>query len=199
MSCGLLTVSGLSHAWSGKLPSRGDFLEGGAHRSLLAWMTDWASEGMVAIRAGGGPAADGFLTSPIQRFVGSSGSLAKDAMIGVLGPGMDRGGRLYPFAIAVGLGPATEPAATWTANAPWFDRAETIYFDCLRPDFDPATLDAILPELEDPPPETVPGDAPGGAVFAPLGGDVSRSDGPPSFESLFASAMAETASGNVAH
>lgn len=179
-------------AWSGKLPSRGDFLEGG-DRALLGWMQDWAAEGMVAIRDGGGPAADAFLTAPIQRFVGARDSLAPDAVIGVLGPGMDRAGRLYPFAMACRLDSETDARDTWMANAAWFECAEELYLGCLVPGFDPDQLGTEMEGLENPAPAPPAGGEAGLAAFGIKGAEVTVTQGCPSFAAIFGPSLAGSA------
>jgi type VI secretion system protein ImpM len=188
----VLTMAAADHAWSGKLPCRGDFLEGG-DRELLTWMQDWAAEGMVAIRQGGGPAADAFMTVPIQRFVGTKLSLTADALIGVLGPGMDRAGRLYPFALARRLQGDAGAQHTWMGNDAWFARAEAVYLTCLAADFDPDRLDGLMEDLQSPAPEPVAGGETGQVAFGVMGGSVRVTEGCPPFASIFGPSPTRTA------
>ena len=133
--------------WSGKLPCRGDFIEGGARLDLFDWFAGWASEGAAAVRAGGGALADAFLTAPLVRFAAAPGVVGRPAALGVLGPGMDRAGRLYPFLIAAELAEAQASGPDLQANAEWFDKAEAAFLDFLAPDFDAALIAERLADL----------------------------------------------------
>ena len=158
-----MTQTEATFGWSGKLPCRGDFIEGGARLDLFGWFADWASEGAARVRAGGGPMADAFLTAPLVRFVAAAGVLGSRAALGVLGPGMDRAGRLYPFLIASEPGEIGAPEPGLQANTRWFDEAEAAFLDFLAPDFDAALIAERLADL--PEPQAVP-DSAGGAGLA---------------------------------
>ena len=164
--------------WTGKLPCRGDFVTGGARLQMFAWFDAWASEGMVAVRDGGGPAADAFLTSDLQRLAASRGVLGAAPVLAVVGPGMDRAARLYPFVLGTELTDDIAPKETLEANSAWFDEIEDVFLQALAPDFQPDRLAQLVASL--PPPTLVPAevqgrvlahgilDSPPEAVGAPL-------------------------------
>ena len=158
-----MTPADMRVGWTGKLPCRGDFIEGGVPLALSGWFADWASRGAATVRAGGGPAADAFLTAPLVRFAAAPGALGGPAAIGVLGPGMDRSGRLYPFLIAAEPDGPGAAKLSLAANAHWFDAAEAAFLDFLAPDFDAAEIGPRLEAL--PAPRGVPDD-PGTAKIA---------------------------------
>lgn len=133
--------------WTGKLPCRGDFVRGGAQLDVFEWFERWASHGMVAIRDGGGPAADAFLTSDLRRVAASSGLLSRSAVMAVIGPGMDRAARLYPFMLALEVPDDIAPAETLEACRDWYEHSEELFLAALAPDFDLASLGVMVDAL----------------------------------------------------
>ena len=136
--------------WHGKLPSAGDFVTGGKAVDLTAGMERWFFKGMAAIRAGGGPVIDAFLTAPLFRFATARDIFGARAGIGVIGPGMDRSGRIYPFAIFLECSVPLDPALTLSGSHAWFRAAERIFLSALDPGFHPARFDATLADLPEP-------------------------------------------------
>lgn len=117
---------------------------------MAAWFADWASEGMVDVRAGGGPAADAFLTADLQRFAAAAGVLSPRSALGVMGPGMDSTGRLYPFLIACEPAVTLCPERTLDANDSWFEAVESAYLAALASDFDLSVLGTLLAGIAEP-------------------------------------------------
>lgn len=187
-----------SLGWSGKLPCRGDFIEGGARLPVFKWIADWASAGMVAIRRGGGPATDRFLTAPLTSFATSAGAMGPEAALGVIGPGMDRTGRLYPFSIAAACPGDIDAGETLRANTDWLTELEEIFLGCLAPDFDPARLEGMTEALAVSPPALVPADGtPAGTAVRQDGQQPVLSPRPPDFAVLFGPEPVTGAPANV--
>lgn len=170
--------------WTGKLPCRGDFVSGGARLEVFDWFERWASHGMVAVRAGGGPAADAFLTSDLRRVAASSGLLGSSAVMAVIGPGMDRAARLYPFMLALETTVDIAPAESLLACRRWYENAEELFLSALAPDFELARFEAMVEALPSPSPVPPAGL---GRVFAHqvLGGAPIEEGAAPEVEALF--------------
>jgi len=173
--------------WHGKLPSRGDFVSGGARSALLEGWRAWTVSSLKAVVSGGAAAMNAFLTAPLWRFACLPGFFAPSGGIGVIGPGADRLGRLFPFAVAAEMAELNDPARALAAAGEWFSTVEPAILAALKPDFDPVGLGALLvrpPALE---PMPMPAGAPR-AVFVAQGRVRRRlcADGQPT-EALFAS------------
>lgn len=94
-------------AWWGKLPSQGDFVGRRLPHALTSRWDEWLRNGMDQLRS---DAAEGwatrFVQSPLWFFM-CPAAIMGQPMIGVIGPSVDRIGRLFPLAImATAEGPA---------------------------------------------------------------------------------------------
>ncbi|MFK7944427.1 MAG: type VI secretion system-associated protein TagF [Paracoccaceae bacterium] len=179
---------GIRIGWTGKLPCRGDFVTGGARLPVFSWFDAWAAEGMVAVRDAGGPAADAFLTSDLLRVVAAAGTLGPAPVLAVIGPGMDRAARLYPFMIAAELSDNVHPGETIQTASTWFEEAEEVFLNALAPDFEPDMLSGLiagLPEL------SLPSGPGTGMAYGPLGATPVVSTAPPRLTMLFGGATKE--------
>lgn len=125
--------------WHGKLPCRGDFLTGGAPLVLIEGWRAWALAGVSTLAGAPEPARAAFLTAPLWRFAVTPGVFASAGGVGVMGPGADRAGRLFPFVIVVEAGIA-DPEAALEAAEDWLDAVEAGYLRALDPGCDPAGL-----------------------------------------------------------
>ena len=105
--------------WFGKVPALGDFVSRRMDPGLRDEFDTWLSSGMAAGASVCGEAwRDLYLAFPIWRFVRIDSSPHRRAWIGLLAPGADRVGRLYPVVIAIPTAPDT------TAGEP-LDRIDT--------------------------------------------------------------------------
>lgn len=138
-----LTPAAPRAGWHGKLPCRGDFLGGGAQGRLIEGWRDWALTGLAMVRAGGEAARDAFLIAPVWRFAARSGVFGPVAGYGLIAPGADAGGRLFPVLAAVET-PIADPDATLDAVGPWLDAAEAAILAALDPAAEPDALTAAL-------------------------------------------------------
>lgn len=86
-------------SWWGKLPSQGDFVGRRLPHVLARRWDEWLRNGMDQLRMeGGADWAQRFVQSPPWFFMCPQ-SVMGVAMVGVLGPSVDRIGRLFPLAI----------------------------------------------------------------------------------------------------
>ena len=132
-----------AYGWTGKLPAHSDFITGGAYSPFLAGIRAWFSQGMAAARAQG-LNLDAFLTTPFARLVASPVAFGGLGGLALFGPGMDRVGRAFPFALVVETGKA--PIARSSLEDTVFDAMETAFLEAL----DPARGDAALGKLSAP-------------------------------------------------
>lgn len=184
-----MTARAALAGWHGKLPCRPDFVGGGAQGRLVEGWRRWALEGLAAIRAGGDAARDAFLIAPIWRFAARA-PLFGTAGYGLIAPGADSGGRLFPVIAAVET-PVADPDEALNAAAAWLDRAE----EALRAALDPAAApDALTAALANPP--AAPGGGGGGggggedAAFAAGAQAARRGARGPASPALFATLFA---------
>lgn len=94
--------------WFGKLPAIGDFLRHELPDDFVAPWDDWLRQGMAAgAQRAGDDWQDTFLRFPVWHFL-RKGTAAGTPCIwsGLLVPGADRVGRLFPFTVAF---PVPEP------------------------------------------------------------------------------------------
>lgn len=130
--------------WHGKLPSRGDFVSGGARSALIEGWRAWAATGIAAFLAGGPSLRNVFLIAPIWRFACARGFFASTAGIGVISPGTDRLGRLFPFLVAAEWPELPDPEGALATAEPWFAATEPVVLAALDPRFDPGVLEQRL-------------------------------------------------------
>jgi type VI secretion system ImpM family protein len=125
---------------------------------LIEGWRDWALTGMAGVRTGGDAARDAFLTSPLWRFAVPAGVFGAGGGVGVMGPGADATGRLFPVLVAAAA-PVGDPDAALASAAPWCARVEARLLSAFDPDYDLAGfgaglgapgLDAAPPAREDP-------------------------------------------------
>ncbi|SEA47070.1 type VI secretion system-associated protein TagF [Rubrimonas cliftonensis] len=142
------SAPGSGAGWVAKLPARGDFVGGGRPGPLIESLRAWAEEGLAAVRAGGGPARDAFLTAPLWRLGLTEGAVPGAPGVAVIGPGMDGAGRLFPILVALPGGAPSQagdlPARLLAARAGWCDAVEDAALAALAPDADPAVFDAAV-------------------------------------------------------
>lgn len=157
--------------WHGKLPSRGDFVSGGARSALIEGWRIWAATGIAAFLAGEPGAGNVFLVAPVWRFACVPGFFAPSAGIGVMSPGTDRLGRLFPFIVAAELAELPDPECALATAEPWFAAIEPVVLSALDPGFDPVLLEQRLSR-----PDTLEPMTPSGKRLS----DEARYDGHPS-------------------
>lgn len=90
--------------WFGKLPAAGDFLCRRLPDEFREPWDRWLSAGMLGAKAALGDRWDErFLSFPVWRFLWNTAQSSQPVWTGVLLPGVDRVGRLFPLTIAMPL------------------------------------------------------------------------------------------------
>ncbi len=90
--------------WYGKLPAAGDFLNRRLPDEFREPWDRWLSQGMISAKAELGEQWEStFLSFPVWRFLWNTAQTAEPIWLGVLLPGVDRVGRLFPLTVAVPL------------------------------------------------------------------------------------------------
>ncbi len=125
----------------GKLPQLGDFVNRRLPADLIEPWDQWLQGSLAASQAQLGDAwLDRYLTSPLWRFVLSSGVAGQGVWAGVLMPSVDRVGRYFPLTLACGLPGGTNLFEVLGA-ATWFEQAETLVLSVLADPFSLETFD----------------------------------------------------------
>lgn len=90
--------------WYGKLPAAGDFLIRRLPLEFREPWDRWLSQGMLSASAQLGEQWESsFLSFPVWRFLWNTAQTAEPIWLGVLLPGVDRVGRLFPLTVAMPL------------------------------------------------------------------------------------------------
>lgn len=116
----------------GKLPMHGDFI----HRNLPSiFITTW-DEWLQHYVAGskehlGDDWLDIYLTSPIWRFVLSSGVINELHWAGIMMPSVDQVGRYYPFSIVTPISAELNPLEFISLESAWFEKMEELSLQAL--------------------------------------------------------------------
>lgn len=85
----------------GKIPAHGDFIDRNLSRSFIQVWDDWLQRSVACSQEQlGGQWLDIYLTSPIWRFVTSTGAVDNQCWAGILVPSVDSVGRYFPLTIA---------------------------------------------------------------------------------------------------
>lgn len=135
--------------WYGKVPARGDFVARRCPAPFRAPWDAWLAQGMLAgERAFGERWSDTFLAFPVWRFVGTAGA-PPAWWAGLLAPGADQVGRLFPLTIVRPLAADPDGLPPFEALDRWMDTLEAALYALLDDDdvdaFDRALV-AAAPE-----------------------------------------------------
>jgi type VI secretion system protein ImpM len=141
--------------WHGKLPSLGDFASRRLPHEFVEVWDGWLAAGLSALReAGPDQWLDGYLASPIWRFLimpgALSGSSGQQGWTGVLMPSVDRAGRYFPFTVAWPLARLPGSAEGFTALHRWLRQLDDLAADALQDDWTVPQLEAELERLHPP-------------------------------------------------
>lgn len=116
----------------GKIPARGDFLRRNLPGAFVEPWDDWLQRAISTSKEELGEAwLDGYLTSPIWRFVLAEGVCGEAAVAGVLMPSVDSVQRYFPLTIAALLPAGAAPFAVAGRGGAWFAEAEEAALGCL--------------------------------------------------------------------
>jgi type VI secretion system protein ImpM len=142
----------------GKLPSYGDFLARALPASFLepwetwlheVWQSGWDRFGEVWAPL----VAEG----PVWRFALKAGVCGPDPVAGLLAPGADRLGRVFPLCLVTAVPAGTDPATLPVTASAWYGRAEALLRQALDPNLHLETFTTRVqglgpPEREGPAP-----------------------------------------------
>lgn len=148
-------TDGGAPGWHGKLPSLGDFASRRLpHEFIEAW-DGWLAGGLAALReTAAGTWLDGYLASPIWRFLLLPGALpgpsGEQGWTGVLMPSVDRAGRYFPFTVAWALPALPRDVEAFTALHRWLRQLDDLAADALQDDWTVPQLEAELGRLRPP-------------------------------------------------
>ncbi len=138
--------------WTGKLPSRGDFVSrrvpGSFREPWERWLGVVLAGSRQALRERWSTA---FLQTPAWRFLLERGAVDGTAWAGLLMPSVDSVGRYYPLTAVCALPPTPlDPGATLLRASEWYEALEAIALGALSPGADLESLDAALGGLSFP-------------------------------------------------
>lgn len=137
----------------GKFPIRGDFVTRNLPMEFVKPWDQWLQSGVAASREQlGDDWLKTYLTSPLWRFVLSSGLCGNQCWAGVMMPSVDRVGRYFPLTIVTAVqGCSGLPDLLWGLG-PWFERLEDLALTALENDFEPEGFETSLAQLQLPSP-----------------------------------------------
>lgn len=131
----------------GKLPILGDFISRRLPAVFVRTWDDWLQGALAASREQlGSQWLDSYLTSPVWRFVLSSGNCGANAWAGILMPSVDKVGRYFPLTLAVLIDELEAFPYLCVAAADWFDRLEKLALTALEKDVNLEEFDRKLQE-----------------------------------------------------
>ena len=95
----------------GKLPAHGDFLSRNLPPEFVQGWDDWLQRSVASSQEQlGGSWLDLYLTSPLWRFVISSGVIDDQVWAGVMMPSVAKVGRYFPLTLVMPYGQNATPA-----------------------------------------------------------------------------------------
>jgi type VI secretion system protein ImpM len=128
----------MTWGFTGKIPSRGDFVHCGLPRDFIDPWHDWQSSAISGSRALMGETwLDAFLEAPVWRFVLPRGMCGRHAGIGLIMPSVDKVGRYFPLTFVALRNADTPDPEDWTS---WLDAAERLGRLALDEDAEPDHL-----------------------------------------------------------
>lgn len=137
----------------GKVHTLGDFV---SRRLKPLFVQDWDAwlEGSLSTSKEqlGDNWLDGYLTSPIWRFVLSPGNCGDSAWAGIMMPSVDRVGRYFPLTLAAQANQPQALTCLFVTAADWFDKLEQLALSTLKDDFNLDDFDRKLEALPLPQP-----------------------------------------------
>ncbi len=129
----------------GKLPMHGDFVSRNLSTSFIKVWDEWLQLYVASSKEHMGKEwLDAYLTSPIWRFVLSSGVIDQQHWAGIVFPSVDQVGRYYPFSIAMPFDPKLNPFEFSSTHSHWFDAIEELALQALDERF---SVDQLVDEV----------------------------------------------------
>ena len=129
----------------GKVPAHGDFIDRGLPSGFINIWDEWLQRAVASSRELLGDSwLDYYLTSPIWRFVLSSGTVDDQVRAGVLLPSVDSVGRYFPLTIAAGLTGNVNTFSYLNQQDDWFSQLEHAALAALQ---ESLTVDELMQKL----------------------------------------------------
>jgi type VI secretion system protein ImpM len=117
----------------GKIPAHGDFVDRNLRRSFINTWDDWLQRCVACSQEQlGSEWLDIYLTSPIWRFVASTGAIDNTPWAGILVPSVDSVGRYFPLTIAQPISTDVNLFDFQATNDDWFTKLEEIAVSSLQ-------------------------------------------------------------------
>ncbi len=130
----------------GKLPAHGDFIHRNLPTNFVHVWDEWLQHFIAGSQEQIGDSwLNVYLTSPIWRFVFSSGVVDAHAWAGIMIPSVDRVGRYFPFSIVMKLSPGVNPMEYVSIHKEWFSQIETLVLQALDGQMQ---VDDLLQQIE---------------------------------------------------
>ncbi|MGR9106235.1 MAG: type VI secretion system-associated protein TagF [Gammaproteobacteria bacterium] len=144
----------------GKFPVRGDFVARNLPMEFIKPWDEWLQSSIAASREQlGATWLQHYLTSPLWRFVLSTGLCGGASWAGVIMPSVDRVGRYFPLTVAALVKESRGLPDLLCSASNWFDRIENLALTALNNDFDLDDFEASLTQLPLPEPLVEPNEA----------------------------------------
>lgn len=133
----------------GKLPLHGDFIYRNLPSTFMAGWDEWLQLFIAGSQEKIGEAwLDIYLTSPIWRFVLSSGVVDAHHWAGILLPSVDQVGRYYPFSVLLPLDNRINPLEFLSMETPWYEAIEELSLQALDEQYNVDELVEALKTIE---------------------------------------------------
>jgi len=131
----------------GKLPMHGDFVHRNLPATFIKTWDEWLQLYIASSKEQMGEEwLDIYLTSPIWRFVLSSGVIDQQHWAGIMLPSVDQVGRYYPFSIVMPLAPELNPFEFISFHLHWFEDIEELALQALEEQF---SVDELVDKIND--------------------------------------------------
>lgn len=130
----------------GKLPAHGDFVQRNLPAGFINTWDEWLQHFISGTQEQLGENwLDIYLTSPLWRFVFSSGVIDENSWTGIMIPSVDRVGRYYPFSIVKRLPQDINPYEFIQLQSAWYVEIENLALAALDGEI---LIDDLVNELE---------------------------------------------------
>lgn len=130
----------------GKVPMHGDFIHRNLSSTFISTWDEWLQLYVAGSKEQMGEAwLDIYLTSPIWRFVLSSGVIDENYWAGIMMPSVDSVGRYYPFTIVMPISAQHNPLDFISVQTDWYNGIEELALMALD---EQIQLDDIIEEVK---------------------------------------------------
>ncbi|MDH5354765.1 MAG: type VI secretion system-associated protein TagF [Gammaproteobacteria bacterium] len=132
----------------GKLPAYGDFVSRNLQASFINPWDEWLQHYIFTSREQlGNQWLDIYLTSPIWRFVLSSGVIDDKKWAGIIMPSVDRVGRYFPLSLARPIPAETAAIHFFVSQTRWYEQLESSCLLALNGQIDVDELVSCIGEI----------------------------------------------------